>query len=239
MKTKYDPRGVGLLKLALDTEDLRHYGWQNLQVVGKSAFLETIAQLEEVFFVYTTAHGRQVLGGLSDLAVHEVYLNRSLPILSATPAFERLKRDPRLVANDLTRLYICKSRNAPMEMYTQWRRLIRPWSVPRSRTEYKALVAHIGHGQVSGRASAEAWLREEDDAWEAEGVPFARSRKIPPEDMTNAVKPAFGFWLFPIEAFGPFTEDGEPDYVRAPIVPGTLPRDVTGYWPELALSILP
>jgi hypothetical protein len=52
------------------------------------------------------------------------------------------------------------------------------------------------------------------------------------EDLEKAVKPAFGFWLFPLEALGSITEE-DPDRSEWP----ELCR-MADYWPELALSNL-
>jgi hypothetical protein len=65
--------------------------------------------------------------------------------------------------------------------------------------------------------------------WEA-------SKKNPHEpnsrpDMDEAVKPAIGFWLFPIEALDAIPE------ARTPWSEGSM-LDLSKYWPELALFSL-
>ena len=56
--------------------------------------------------------------------------------------------------------------------------------------------------------------------------------KVPvegPEELAEVVRPAIRIWLFPVEAFG----DLEGDLSGMMMV-----FDMTGYWPELALSSL-
>ena len=85
------------------------------------------------------------------------------------------------------------------------------------------------------RDSAEAFIHREDVYWRDNPL----AQRAPPEDLTKAVKPAFGFRLLAIEAFGPMTKDRmDPDYQAAPNMNTHTPRDVTSYWPELVLSDL-
>jgi hypothetical protein len=63
--------------------------------------------------------------------------------------------------------------------------------------------------------------------------------RAPVENLDNVTKPAFGFWLFPLEAFGPMTADGlSPDYEAKPDMKAGKPKDLSPYWPKLALSDL-
>ena len=55
------------------------------------------------------------------------------------------------------------------------------------------------------------------------------------EDLEKAVRPAFGFWLFPLESLGSLTEEGVSESEEFAHKSKQL-RDMTGYWPELALS---
>jgi hypothetical protein len=53
----------------------------------------------------------------------------------------------------------------------------------------------------------------------------------PDEDLETSVNSTFGFWLFPLDTFGPF---GDEDLGRLPSF-----RGWSGGWLELGLSILP
>ena len=69
--------------------------------------------------------------------------------------------------------------------------------------------------------------------WPAGGALFEDALK---EDLGKAVRPAFGFWVFPVEALGPL-DSGHPDGR------GFAPRksrmlDLREYWPELWLANL-
>jgi hypothetical protein len=97
------------------------------------------------------------------------------------------------------------------------------------------LVAEKVSSNILNRDSAAAFIHREDVYWRDNPL----AQRASPEDLTKAVKPAFGFWLFLIEAFGPMTKDGmDPDYQAAPNMNAHTPRDVTPYWPELVLSDL-
>ena len=94
-------------------------------------------------------------------------------------------------------------------------------------------------------------MRKEDDQWNErapddgflknKGVKWpvgAEDGKYRNEDLGKAVRPAFGFWLFPVEALGPIDEkmllEDEGSRSR-----GKAFLNMTEHWPELALSNLP
>jgi hypothetical protein len=52
------------------------------------------------------------------------------------------------------------------------------------------------------RATARKALEWEGEVWRNPEIGKGRTYEL--EDLENAVRPAFGFWLFPIDAFGPF-----------------------------------
>jgi len=66
----------------------------------------------------------------------------------------------------------------------------------------------------------------------------AEHEKFRNEDLEKAVKPAFGFWLFPLEALGPLPKEGTSVdwgiHFRAKRM-----VDMSEHWPELALVSLP
>lgn len=236
LKTTYDPRHVGLLNLAVDTNDLLHFEWSDFDFRGKHAFLDTIKQLQEVFFLFRQRYGRTNFGLATGVDTNEFFFARSVPIMPLTPSFERLQRDPRPIAQDLKKLHL--GTTDPREGPAAWGRLLRQWGVSPAGTEYKYLLAFVNPGgkhAICNRESATRWLKTEDeDCWRSPGM---RKYKFnwPDEDLERAVNSAFGFWLFPLDAFGPFQENGEPhDQGRLRSL-----RDLSGHWPGLALSSLP
>ena len=266
LKAIYDPRRVGLLNLAMDLNDLytHHYYepiFLHLDSDVRKAFLETLTQLHEVFFLSIERAGRQILGQLSGLPTSEIMFNRSLPIMAMAPTFERLHRDPRPIAQDLRKVFV--GTFDPRRMLQLWLRLLKKWDVSPTQIQYRFLLTFIPtleRHQIRDRGSAVRWLQREDNQWrgiqdddeydEKADKPFvnvfkdlsfpigAESEKYKDEDLERAVKPAFGFWLFPVDALGPLQEKGVPEHQGFRSVPKRM-LDMTEHWPELALLNVP
>lgn len=149
-------------------------------------------------------------------------------------------------------------------------------SSPPPRTRHRiALAAEPDGDGVADAGGARAFLEREEAAWRAwlglETESQTRERRhveqwlecwsIPPEggapeperarllaeDLDAAVRPAFGFWLFPLEVFGPVDESGllpleySVDDADDESVGWSVDRSVdwSAHWPELALVSLP
>ena len=244
LKTIHDPHRVGLLNLAMDGNGLNGndlYGLQSsdLDSETRAAFVETLTQIREVWFVSTPLVGRQILGGWSRLMTSETIFNRSFPIMTMPPTFERLHRDPRPIAQYLKNITgLANSRSVVL----LWLQILKKWCPSPPAIEYRFLLAFdptMGGDPISDRTSAQTWLQKEDDKWngrapddgffkdkEVKWPVGAEDEKYRNEDLEKAVRPAFGFWLFPVKALGSL-EDGKTFL------------DMTEYWPELALSSLP
>ncbi|PWY81712.1 hypothetical protein BO94DRAFT_576643 [Aspergillus sclerotioniger CBS 115572] len=271
LKHTHDPRGIGLLNLAMDGNDLNANDLYALDPADASisaerrrSFTETLTQLRQVLFVVIERVGRQVVGLHSGLLTSETFFNRSLPILSSsTTSFDRLPRDPREIADDLKHVFV--GTFDPRGMFDHWGRLLRRWNVASSIVEYRVLLAFIPRGdsdRVRDRGSAERWLLKEDCEWKGEPDPFedpdkpisafvqrlrqknikwpvgANHPKYKYEDMERAVKPAFGFWLFPLEPLGAVsTAAGGSGLIQPPGYRSEAKRllDLSAHWPELAL----
>ncbi|KAK0735157.1 hypothetical protein B0T26DRAFT_746974 [Lasiosphaeria miniovina] len=260
LKTSYDPRRVGLLNLAVDVNslnanDLYQVHPPDLEPDAREAFRDTLAQLDEVFFVSEIRAGRIVDGWQSGFT-GERHFNRSLPVMAATAAFERLRRDPREVLDDLgTKMYVRLF--IGLDAVRLWRELLARWAISAPQIEYRCLMAFdptLGSdGDVTSRVRAERFLEKEDDVWRrpmsewryppkiSAGSPFGDLLKerlhdpppadrVPPEDLDRAVRPAFGFWLFPISMMKAVAE--------AP-APVNKKLNLSQHWPELALMDLP
>jgi hypothetical protein len=270
MKTTYDPYHIGLLNLALDFNglnagDLSQQEFSSLDLNVRTAFVETLAQLQEVFFVSEQSAGR-TMDKQSGFVMPEPFFNRSLPILGAAPTFERLHCDPRPISEDLRHVFVdFLDQRLVLQL---WQQLLKKFSVVPTRITYRYCLffSPAGKGQrVYDHLSAERWLQWEDDLWtgalaekaleksqggENQGSFFSwafggiwkkkkktipvsliggRSEKYKNEDLTKAARPAIGFWLFPVEVL---------DFEEAREGPHHL-FNMSGHWPELALSSLP
>lgn len=64
-------------------------------------------------------------------------------------------------------------------------------------------------------------------------------KSLDDEDLAEAVKPAFGFWLFSIDAFDKLPENAISEYVPFERFSDDLFMDLTGNLPELGLLSLP
>ena len=242
LKTTYDPRGIGLLNLAVDINGLNGCcGLHEIESLTHSpatvtSFVETLAQLRAVYFVSDVHAGRQPVQQWCWPESDNPTFNRSFPISAMGAPFERIACDPRAVARDLKRVFACQD---PKDMLQSWLRLLEKWGVPTDQVvEYRFLLTFIpGHGkQVYDRRDAQEFLRREDEMWQGTNRdkyigPFSNLFKKQPagadifgDDLENAVKPAFGFWLFPINKNG------------VPINGHVL--DLSEYSPELGLQIL-
>ena len=257
LKTIYDPRHIGLLNLAIDGSGLNGNdinGVQPLEVKSeiRSAFIETLTQLREVWIVSTPVVGRQIVGSLSGFGTSGAMFNRAFPILSTLSTFERLPRDPRSISKDLENT---SGLGSSRDVLQYWLRLLKKWHISPQKFRYRFFLAfdpRMAGGNISDQVSAKAWLQKQEDQWNGQGpsdgfLPKdvkvkwpvgAHDEKYRNEDLENAVRPAFGFWLFPLEALGRIGNDGLlVDEETRPR--GEMFKDMTKHWPELGLLRLP
>lgn len=247
LKTMHDPRRIGLLNLAMDLNDLnRHdlYRLQssNLDAEVRKAFVDTLTQLHEVFFVSNPLRAEcKVLACLNESSTSEGFFSRSLPIMSWTPTFERLHRDPRPIDDDLRQVHIPMTNL--LYMLHLWLQLLKRRRVTPPQIEYRLLLAFdpILEGDIiRDRSSAKRWLQKENATWNERflsgGDPdadcFNAHANYKDEDLGKAVKPAFGFWLFPVDALGPLQDEGFHHGDKTIL-------DIARQWPELGLPYLP
>lgn len=125
LKNFHDPRGVGLLNLAVDRlHVLSDIGWESKQAdvimstPFKESFFETMAQLRQVFLISMQRSGRHVLGFEHEDPIAEDQENLSFPVANEAPRFIRLGPDPGLIDQDLFKVFIQRH---PNEMIDDWR----------------------------------------------------------------------------------------------------------------------
>ena len=259
IKNVHDSQHVGILNLAIDVNtlngnDLCLLQPSDINPEDLNAAREILMHIREVFFVSTPRVGRQVMGILSGLPTGDTFWNRSLPIMARPSSFQRLKRDPRNITEDLERVHVGLS--DPRTMSSQWLEFIEKWtgSPHASQTQYHFLLAFdpiIGSGEgILDSACAEGFLHREEDNWTNEEGgrsstwfsgrddlkwPIGATREdYDAQDKASFVKPAFGFWLFPMQAMGPLQEDGVPEG-EGFRHRGKAILDLKEHFPELAL----
>lgn len=251
----YDPKGVGLLKLATNLmefclNDLQYLRRSDLLLIRqRKALFETLSQLQEVWFINNETYGalpkRSVADGSDNLAPFSIRMS----------GYESIGPEPRDGAEaELEHVYMGSI--DPRELIWRWMRLLRTWGVrhPPGQVRYRVVVAR--HRRTPRKDSSMARLRRamgllnilgdgDPDreyrhkkcvrpiACEAGGGPS------PDELVAGGSWPtktaAVGFWSFPLEAVGDIGEDKsiydmdfQPDRFL----------DMRTYWPELLLAKL-
>ncbi|KAI1412105.1 hypothetical protein F5Y13DRAFT_51158 [Hypoxylon sp. FL1857] len=236
LKTLHDPRGVGLLNLAIDANGLT--GGFGLCTIDhttldprlRASFTETLTQLHEVFFVQLQWTGRHVFGYGSGVPTHEDQQNLSFPIVTMEPNFSRLDPDPRPIGQELGKIFVNVD---PRGMLYAWGRLFYNYfgGLVIPETEYRVLLsfAPIAY-DVYDRQDARTWLLEED-YWVTKTSGDGESGQILGEDSKAVLESAFGFWLFPVDAFGDLPQNPNDGFMAR----GPRNIDLREYWPELAV----
>ncbi|KAK6063977.1 hypothetical protein SCUP234_13201 [Seiridium cupressi] len=158
--------------------------------------------------------------------------------MSREPVFERIRSDPRPIAEEIKRVIIATK--DPRETILPWRRILANAGVQHTRdVQYRFLLSNGKAGEsrnnVFGRDDAERLLEDESRRWRMNLERLASysnrpARKIPP----GPTEAAFGFWLFPVDA-----DDEAPLGLSDNIPIKSLSiLDLSAYWPELGLSEL-
>ncbi|KAI1324116.1 hypothetical protein F5Y16DRAFT_381930 [Xylariaceae sp. FL0255] len=229
LKTIYDPRNVGLCNLAVDQNDLNAGGGfltidpATLASPQAQTYKETLTQLRQLWFMHEQRTGRHVLGFLSGAASNEYRLNRAFPINSAVSEFRVLGRDPRPIGADLQHVFINRDPRTMAHAWNLYKHTHFGYQGG-STTQFQVLLTFDPVNAVHDWETAEELLQAEEDMWSVEAAAHSG-------DFGSAVSNAFGFWLLPVEAFGPLPES--PDNQFETFMPNYL--DLRDHWPELAL----
>lgn len=262
LKNTYDSHQIGLLNLALEKNSLQATNLcfikpSTVNSALRESFRKTLTQLQEIFLVESVSAGRQILGAMSGVALNEFILNRSMPIATSTPIFDRLHTDPRPIAGDLEHAYIGEG---PLIMLYMWQQLLKTWDISPIGTKYQFLLTFVpiaSFFEVYDERSAKQWVETEDYEWtgkwraddNVDGVWATRKYsdgtiwkqpvgalygKYKDEDLEKAVKPAFGFWMFPVDVFGKVPSSGD----ECKKVFSKQIVDMSDYWPGLGLKSL-
>jgi hypothetical protein len=244
----HDPRGVGLINLAIG-----RYGMKGLHAVtdipvapkAKEILVDFLSRVEEVLFVAHSPTSRSIRemwdvpfrgGGVG------IRFNHSMPVMGFTPGFNLFRRDPRPVGPELK--YVLTADSKPRQMPLLWRDLLERLEVraqpPRERV-LSAFKVRSDRKLVIDIETADQFLGPEEEDWLAAQQRRHRVRVMRytgreppiegPEELAKAVRPAIGFWLFPVEALGDLERQGPPGSDDGLF-------DMSDHWPELALSVI-
>jgi hypothetical protein len=243
----WDPKGVGLLKLATS---LTEFTWNDLQYLRRSdlmlirqrqVFAETLSQLQEVWFINDepvkdeySAHGNKAAAklpfGFGVMGFHNVGLD---------------KRDGAGAA--LQRVYV--GTIDPRELIWRWQRLLHRWNIchPPGQVKYRVVMArrqfpvenagslmtrtmetlNLGHSEPDILPDAAGC------AHKPPGGPSPPPEQLVPGFLKKTRESAVGFWSFPIEAMG---EIGEGASLKdLDFEPGRI-MDLRRTWPELLVA---
>lgn len=232
LKTIYDPHHVGLLNLAVEQSMLAMLIYSldvpdQMDAEVREMLGEIFSQLHEVWFVTVAGAGRQ-LPRRTHIPIPRDIFNRSYPIMAQTATFERLRRDPRDITRDLDRITM-KTFDSRHTLH-DWNEVRARLGNPRHPISYHLLLASSNwatSGPIVDRKSVDALLEKEEEIW-AEGSRGGEEFDPLNDDLERAVRPAVGFWLFPMDAMDALRRNGEPFYEFCML-------DLREYWPELAV----
>lgn len=204
-----------------------------------STFIATLSSLKRVFFHHVVEwEARQIYKAID---TREVRYNRLYPLISQTEAFTLLNTDPRPIDADLTIVSIGID---PRETLCLWREIEARFQIYYLQpVEFLVLITAPSdipgeERMVATRADANSYLKREEAGWAElweRGAFFERiglENPNTPERNKQASMPVFGFWLFPVNAFGNLPDDG----IRRTI---KEIRDLTNHRPQLGVFGLP
>ena len=235
LRTRYDPRGVGLLNLVVARNGSGGSGLLDIEPSLVSPALrtsigQTLRDLQDIFLQETVTCGRMNLGiawgGLS----WKVWFNRSMPISTEVQTFDRIGADPRPVSRDLEKQYIGSMGGRQYARYTHFLSQFGV-SPAETSTQVRFMMSHnSGVSGIHSREDAARWLEDDyNRGWvNRQGWPSKAKEVMEDQEYVMDVEPAFGFWLFSLEALDAKTSAcGERLY------------DMSKYTPELGLAIMP
>jgi hypothetical protein len=238
---KHDPRRVGLINLSLINwyiqPALTFYNL--LHTKEKVLVRQFLSRLRKVYLGYTGRMETSVADGTDVASYKGLTASRNLrsrPLLACVSRFHRLQQDPTPVKNDLSKVFI-KGGDLRQQIYG-WFRLLERWKIkyPHHTVDYRFLIATCTFGcQVTTREGALQYAQQADlDSRPRQPLEEDEATR---NDAEPAFPEAFGFWLFPITAFGPIPE---PKETKAPFTWNVgKSLDLSGCIPELCLQILP
>ncbi|CEJ93559.1 hypothetical protein VHEMI09139 [[Torrubiella] hemipterigena] len=236
---QHDPKRLGLLNWAADECFVRGFCHERdlLGTSVKDAFIGHLSRIREVFLMINCKRSldSDLMAMLERRDEFAVELNCSMPIRPSVTYFQESKPDSRAIGPDLQRLIL--NRNTPLELFRYWAWLQQQIPCAGRVRLLLARDADPNGAPVDDARSAQELVTNEYRKWrqlEFTGRTYIARRKggppplERPEVPQDAVRPAIGFWLFPVEALRNML--------------GRLERyriyDASEYHPELVLAEL-
>jgi hypothetical protein len=233
LKSRYDPKGIGLLNLIISDRDHENgilgLDAREMTPEGRTAMGDTLRSLESVFFGQTATVGRMNFGYADGELDTEMWFNRSFPICTEISAFQRLDVDPRPIGKDLMKQ--CMGGRDWKEQYYRFTRLLDSFNLPdnETTTQFQFMLAFTA--RVYTRKDAEKWLRNDYERLWGDRRYWPKDKKRHADmgaEYVMDVEPAFGFWLFGL------------DVLKAPKSEGSEHLlDVRLCRPQLAVTVMP
>ncbi|KAI3319854.1 hypothetical protein HD806DRAFT_525170 [Xylariaceae sp. AK1471] len=252
----YDSRRIGLCNMAFSLCNIR--GTLEADDPDKykcPTFIETISNIREFYLITETnsyyldsakeRYNDQASHNVPAPAVqpfhHRTPIAQKLsPLMSSIPTFDLLHRDPRPIAQDLSRLFLGFD-DIPQEI-SDWKLLLREWGVDPSHVESRVLFMYRDLNPcfpVEGSSHEDLDLQRFDMSTTNPLLYKSSSSLVPDihltvegQEMEREDSLAFGFWLFPLDAFSETTKLRHPTQ-------SVHVWDLSSYWPELGLVHLP
>uniref|UniRef100_A0A8H7NBU7 Uncharacterized protein n=1 Tax=Bionectria ochroleuca TaxID=29856 RepID=A0A8H7NBU7_BIOOC len=249
-----DHHHIGLVNVALPSDAIyeanTHYDELFQEVDDQDILRQALARLRSVIFGYDGTLGRAMPHTAAFDWGGRTELSRARPLLASVSRFERLPQDPRPIEQDLKRVYL--PLGDPREQIYRWFRLLDKWEISNDErpVKYRFMIT-CGDKRVETREEARMSLRQEKRMWKrGKNFPTKAAREGAFQDDDRALPSAYGFWLFPIDAFGKIPE-AHPDIRHKGILKKRDLRKPANVWrlkrlwdlsiqkPELCLQHLP
>jgi hypothetical protein len=236
LKTQYDPCGIGLRNLVIGYRAICR-SFYDLEPTKLSPDLQacveqTLRQLDELIVHKTSRFGRVHLGFPSHVSP-DTWFNRSVPITTNVPAFSRVAVDPRPISNDLAKQCMGGGdwRNNPQLTNLLARFGILPAETT-TQFKFQLSIGLVRDDELLSREDAQLWLNQDYEKWWVDRSRWSHGDPtvFDGQEYIMDVRPAFGFWLFPMDTGLEVTEIGGRDQ-------GIF--DMRGCVPQLGLSYMP
>ncbi|KAI0486644.1 hypothetical protein F4859DRAFT_308683 [Xylaria cf. heliscus] len=247
----YDSRRVGLCNIAISLTNIRSkLEADDANKYQCPEFIKTINNIQEFYLITETNsyYLESLKDRYNDHVAHHIsgegtpITQTFCPLMSSFPAFDILPRDPRPIERDLVRLFL--GSNHMTQEISDWKLLLKDdWGLDPSQVECRVLFIYRDFNPClpANDSSYDEADQQRLRIAGASRVLHQVSSSLAPaihlsvegqeaQDSRDSV--AFGFWMFPSEAFTQKTRTGHPQQAMDI-------WNLSDYWPELGLIHLP